>query len=185
MDRKTNLGTKAYIAAGFSVLLLAAGLAGCTTPAAYAPQTRSGGPGYSDERLAQNRYRVTFTGNSATSRVQVEDYLLFRAAQVTLASGFAAFAFDARDTKAKTTYFSTFDRGPYAPFWPDYDLGWYWHSWAFDDVQSRPITRYEAYAEIVMLTAEQAKSEPRALDARDVIDHVGPRVALPPPPPAN
>jgi hypothetical protein len=183
MGRKFSDKAISYAAAtGISVL--AALLAGCTTPAPYAPQTYSGGPGYSDERLAQNRYRVTFTGNTATPRAQVEDYLLYRAAQVTRDAGFTAFEFDTRDTKAKTTYFSTFNHGPYDPFWPGYEFGWYWHNWAFDDVQSKPITRYEAYAEIVMLTPEQAKSQPRALDARDVMAHLGLRV-MPPPPPAH
>jgi len=166
----------------FVALLLIAGLAGCTTPATYSPQVNRGGPGYTDERLAQNRYRVTFTGNSVTPRAQVEDYLLYRAAQVTLDSGYTAFEFDARDTKAKTTYLSTFDTFPYGPGWGG-GFGWYWHSWAFDDVQTRPITRYEAYAEIIMLSAEQARSEPRALDAHDVMNRLGPRVLPPPPPP--
>jgi hypothetical protein len=170
------------VAAGFAATLLSAGIAGCTTPAVYAPQTQRGGTGYTDERLAQNRFRVTFTGNTATPRVQVEDYLLYRAAQVTLDSGYVAFEFDARDTKAKTTYFSTFEGFPHDPFWPGYEFGWYWHNWAFDDVQTRPVTRYEAYAEIIMLTADQAKSEPRALDAHDVMTRLGPRV-LPPPSP--
>jgi hypothetical protein len=122
---------------------------------------------------------VTFTGNTVTPRARVEDFLLYRAAQVTLDAGFAAFEFDARDTKAKTSYISTFEGFPDGPFGPGYGFGWYWHSWAFDEVQSRPVTRYEAYAEIVMLTPEQAKSEPRALDARDVMTRIGPRVMPP------
>ena len=101
---------------------------------------------------------------------------------MTLASGYAAFAFDDRDTKAKTIYLSTFNGFPGA-YGPYRHFGWYWHNWGFDeDVQSRPITRYEAYAEIVMLTADQAKADPRSLDAQDVLTRLGPRV-LPPPPP--
>lgn len=162
-------------------LILAAGLtfllAGCVTPASYGPKTADTSTGYTDERLAQNRYRVTYTGNSATPRDTVEDYLLYRAAQVTLDAGYTAFEFDARDTKAKTTYFSTFQGFPgwYDPF------GWYWHNWPYDeDIQARPITRYEAYAEIIMLTPDQAKATPRSLDAHDVENRLGPRV-LPPP----
>ena len=176
--------SKTYaFAASLSAVLLTAGLAGCVQPAPYGPRVEGNSVGYSDERLAQNRYRVTYAGNSATPRATVEDYLLYRAAQVTLDSGFAAFEFDTRDTKAKTTYFSTFNGfpGPYGPYRP---FGWYWHTWGFDeDVQSRPITRYEAYAEIVMLTADQAKSEPRSLDAHDVLTRLRPRVLPPPPPP--
>lgn len=164
--------SKAYLAA-FTVFALL-GLAACATPATYGPKTGSSLTGYTDEQLAQNRYRVTFSGNSVTPRATVEDYLLYRAAQVTLDSGFAGFAFDARDTKAKTTYFSTFDS---FPGWPRIRGGWYWHNWPFDEeVESQPITRYEAYAEIVMLSAEQLHADPHALDAKDVIAHLGPRV---------
>ncbi len=160
-------------------------LAGCVTvPAPYGPKTADGSTGYTDEQLGQNRFRVTYTGNSSTPRDTVEDYLLYRAAEVTLSSGFAAFVFDARDTKAKTTYFSTFHD---FDGWPYRGFGWYWHSWPgddFGDVESRPITRYEAYAEIVMLTADQAKAETRALNAHDVQARLGPKV-LPPPSPAK
>lgn len=179
-DRKER--TRAYtFAASLSAVLLAAGLMGCATPAPYGPRVEGSHTGYTDERLAQNRYRVTYAGNAATPRTTVEDYLLYRAAQVTVDSGYAAFEFDTRDTKAKTTYLSTFNNYfPYGPGWRG-GFGWYWHNWAFDnEVQSHPITRYEAYAEIVMLTADQAKAEPRALDARDVMTRLGPRV-LPPP----
>lgn len=164
----------------FGSLVLASVLAGCVTPTPYGPRVEGSSTGYTDERLAQNRYRVTFTGNTVTPRAAVEDYLLYRAAQVTLDSGYAAFEFDTRDTKAKTIYLSTFDNFPYGPGYGPF--GWYWHNWAFDDteIQSRPVTRFEAYAEIVMLTSEQAKSEPRSLDARDVMARLGPRV-LPPP----
>ena len=37
-----------------------------------------------------------------------------------------------------------------------------------------PVTRYEAYAEIVLLDDDQAKSEPRAVNAQEVLDHIGP-----------
>ena len=138
--------------------------------------------GYTDLRLDQNRFRVTYSGNSATGRETVENFLLMRAAQLTLQSGFSHFLFDTRDTKAKTTYFSSFTgwpgRGPY---------GWYWHSWPGDfggppfdtEAESRPMTRFEAYAEIVMLTAAQAAKEPRAIDAHEIEARIGPLVAPP------
>lgn len=160
-------------------------LAACATPPApYAPKTPESSTGYTDQQLAHNRFRVTFTGNSVTSREVVENYLLLRSAEVTLGAGYDFFLFDTRDTKAKTTYRSTFSGWP---GWGGY--GWYWHSWPYDpywpdpgmDATSRPITRYEAYAEIVLLTAEQAKTEPRALDAHEVIAHLRPPPAPPPP----
>jgi hypothetical protein len=157
-------------------------LAGCAVgPAPYGPKTTDSFSGYTDQQLAQNRYRVTYTGTNSTPRATVENYLLFRAAQVTQAAGFAAFAFADRDTKAHTTYF-TDDFGWFG--FPHRRFGWYWSDWPMDDeLESRPITRYEAYAEIVMLTADQAKADPRALNAQDVLNRLGPLV-MPPPPPA-
>jgi hypothetical protein len=175
--------TKAYMMASLCLGLL---LAGCVTgPAPYQAKTEDTSSGYTDQQLAQNRYRVTYTGTNSTPRAVVETYLLFRAAQVTQAAGFAAFAFDDRDTKAHTTYF-TDDFGWFGP--RHRRFGWYWSGWDMDDqLESRPITRYEAYAEIVMLTADQAKADPRALNAQDVLSHLAPTVVLPPPlpPPAS
>ncbi len=95
--------------------------------------------------------------------------------------------FDTRDTEAKTTYRSDFVG------WPGWHGRgfWYHHTWPYydpffgppyDTVDSYPITRYQAYAEIVMLSPEQAKNDPRALDARDVVDHIGARAVQPPAP---
>lgn len=148
-------------------------LAGCQTATTYHPSTEPGAAGYSDEQLAGNRYRVTFTGNSATRREMVENYLLLRSAEVTLKAGYRFFLFDTRDTKTKTTYHSDFAGWP---GWPGY--GWYWHSWPYGperQFDSFPVTRYEAYAEIVLLTDDQAKSEPRAVNAQEVLDHIGPQ----------
>lgn len=160
---------------GAAALMLAA----CQTPTTYHPATEPGGTGYTDQQLAANRYRVTFTGNSATPRVTVENYLLMRAAEVTLKAGYRWFTFDTRSTEAQTTYQSDFMGWP---GWGGY--GWYWHSWPYGpgwnrDLTSQPITKYEAYAEIIMLTDAQAKDEPRALNAQDVLNHVGAGVAPP------
>lgn len=162
-------------------------LTACAAPTPYAPREPGGYTGYTDQRLDENRYRVTFTGNSVTRRETVEDYLLLRAAEVTLQSGYRYFIFDTRDTEAKTSYRSDFVGWP---GWHGHGF-WYHHSWPYydpffgppyDTVTTYPITRYQAYAEIVMLTPKQAKEEPHALDAQDVVDHIRPR-AVPPPPP--
>jgi hypothetical protein len=180
MSGMTNFRTKACIAAA---CLCAALLAGCAVgPTPYGPKTADTSNGYTDEQLAQNRYRVTYTGTLSTPRDVVENYLIFRAAQVTQQAGFVAFAFADRDTKAHTTYF-TDDNGWFG--FPHRRFGWYWSDWPLDDqVESRPITRYDAYAEIVMLSADQAKADPRALYAQDVLDRMGPKVLPPPPAPA-
>ena len=176
---KRSCGTTPYaiVAALFGSLLLV-GLAGCATaPASYGPKSSDGVTGYTDEQLAQNRYRVTYSGTRTTPRETVEDYLLFRAAQVTQQAGFAAFLFDTRDTKAHTTYFT--DSEGWFGF-PGRRRFGYWSNWPLDDdFETWPVTRYEAYAEIVMLNADQAKAEPRALFAQDVLNRLGPKVIPP------
>jgi hypothetical protein len=166
------------------VVLFALGLivlAACSTGPIYKPKAPGESVGYTDERLAANRYRVTFTGTSSTPREEVEDYLLRRAAEVTLESGYTHFVFDTRDTEAKTYYRTTFDAwagwGPrFGRFRP-----WYWSNWPVEG-DTVPVTRYTAYAEIVMLKAADVAKEPRALSAADVLAHVAPPPPPPPPP---
>jgi hypothetical protein len=172
-------------------LALAAGLlAACMGPTPYQPRLEGQQTGYTDHALTQNRYRVTFTGNSATPRETVESYLLLRAAEVTRAAGYNNFVFDTRNTKANRSY-QTVPYGPPGPYWGGGFGGWghrggfgYWGGWGFPydpgvDVVVR--TNYDAYAEIVMLTPEQAAREPRSINAGEVISHIGPEAAPPKP----
>lgn len=173
------------LAAGLTVLLI---LGGCATPAPYAPRTHGTSTGYTDRQLSQNRFRVTFTGNTVTSRETVENYLLLRAAEVTLAAGYDRFVFDTRNTRAQTTY-TAIPEGPVGPyhyygFGRGYWRGFWGPGFGFEpDVDIITRTRYEAYAEIVLLTPEQAAKEPRAIDAHDVIQRLRPETAPPPPAP--
>jgi hypothetical protein len=73
-------------AASALVVVLGLLLAACTSsPTPY--QAAQNGFGYSEQRIEENRYRVSFAGNSATSRQTVEDYLLYRAAELTVQNG--------------------------------------------------------------------------------------------------
>jgi hypothetical protein len=172
------------------VLTFAAGLlAGCMTPTPYAARTEGQQTGYTDRALTQTRYRITFTGNTVTPRETVESYLLLRGAEVTKAAGYSSFVFDTRNTETNKSY-QTIPSGPTGPY---FGGGWgrrggfgYWGGWgvAYDpqvDIVTR--TNYEAYAEIVLLTPDQAAKEPRAVNANEVISHIGPD-AVPKPNPA-
>lgn len=166
-----------------AALAVCAFLAGCATePPYFGPAGPDHPTGYTDQQIDQNRFRVSYQGNAQTPRVTVENFLLLRAAQVALQAGYPYFEFDTRDTKTKTTYFSSFTGWP---GWRGYGrYGWY--GWGggppFDDEGTTvPITRYEAYAEIVLLTDVQAHADPHALDAKSVVSHLGPLAAPPPP----
>jgi hypothetical protein len=158
----------------FHALFVAAalsGLAACQSPIVYGPQASPGATGYTDKQLAENRFRVAFHGNSSTSREVVEDFLMRRAAEVTLQAGCSAFLFDTRDTKAKTRYMTDFAGWP---GWGGY--GSYWHDWDMGGTSySNPITSYTAYAEIILLKPDQAAKEPRSLGAQDVLNHLAPK----------
>jgi opacity protein-like surface antigen len=76
---------KRLLALAFSAALLTA----CTTaPTLYAPQTAPSGAGYSEYRLEDGRYRVTFQGNPGAPVNQVSDYVLLRSAELALRDGY-------------------------------------------------------------------------------------------------
>jgi hypothetical protein len=54
--------------------------------------------GYTDFRLAEKTYRVRFKGNNYTSRDKVEQFLLYRCAQLTTQLGYEHFVLVAEDT---------------------------------------------------------------------------------------
>lgn len=75
-------------------MILLIPLAGCVT--AYRLENMTGG--YTSFRLAENAYRVRFKGNNYTSREKVEQFLLYRCAQLTTQLGYDYFVFVAQDT---------------------------------------------------------------------------------------
>ena len=69
-----------------SIVVLGLLLAACASaPTPY--QAAQGGFGYSEQQIEESRYRVSFAGNAATTRPTVEDYLLYRAAELTVQTG--------------------------------------------------------------------------------------------------
>ncbi|OYW82700.1 MAG: hypothetical protein B7Z20_13560, partial [Sphingobium sp. 32-64-5] len=81
-QRKMRPGALVTVAAAAALMALA----GCATSTPYQPLSPSNqvSGGYSDEQLAPDRFRVTFAGNTLTSRDKVEGFLLYRAAELTV-----------------------------------------------------------------------------------------------------
>lgn len=164
------------LALAFAVLA-----ASCATETPYAPASH-GRMGYSEQRIENNRYTVSFAGNFATRRQTVESYLLYRAAELTLASGYDYFIVVRQDTEKSTTYQSTIDD---YPFRNDFFLSWYEYPYGpgfgggFATETTTPVNRYKAVAEIVMYRGKKPKDDPSAFDARDVIKYLGPTVRRP------
>jgi len=174
-----------------AALGLAAGLGACTTATPYQPLLESapGLGGYSDVRIEPGRHRVTFTGNSLTSRETVELYLAYRAAELTLANGYDTFTLVTRDTDRKTS--ARVDPGPtplpyWSPYWRYYGpYGWRTYDPWMDSAFARPsmdvstVEKFTASAEIVLGKGPKRADDAETFDARAVIENLGPRIQRP------
>ena len=166
-------------------------LAACTTATPYQPLgTRGASGGFAEQRIEANRYRITFVGNDYTSRQRVENYLLFRAAELTVANGYDGFTIVRRDTDKSVdtrVYNNGFGAyGGWRPYWRYYGgrrFGWRsWDPWFGDPfwgdtIDVRTVERYEAMAEIVMFRGRRA--DPSSFDARQVIANLRPTIVAP------
>lgn len=182
-----------------AALALAATLASCATPTPYQPnipgQQTSGG--FSEMRIEADRWRVNFAGNSLTARETVEGYLLFRAAELTVQQGYDWFSIVDRQTSRDARTYVEPDPlyrpwygpsfGYWRPSWRYYGGGFGWRSWDpfwgdpfwADRVDIRTVEKFEASAEIVMRKGAKPADDPRAFDARAVVDNLRPRIQYP------
>lgn len=137
-------------------------VAGCATATPYQPAGASG-DGYAEQKLENNRYKVTFAGNSSTSRQTVETYLLYRAAEITLQNGYDYFVMADKGTSADTRYLETY---------AGYGYGWYyWYprsAVGLSTGTANPITEYEAQANILVFKGPKPEDNPAAFDARQI-----------------
>lgn len=193
---------KRLIATLAAVAALGGMVAACATATPYQPNVpgNAASGGFSEMRLEANRFRVTFSGNSLTSRETVESYLLYRAAELTVAQGYDWFALADRRTEKTTRYMADpdpFYSTPYygrwgygwRPHWRYYGGGYGWRSWdpwGYDPfwagrMDVREINRYEATAEIVMGKGPKPANDTSAIDAREVLANLGPSIVRPAP----
>lgn len=178
------------VATAVSALLLS----GCQTATPYQPLARPGSSagGYADQQIEANRFRVSFAGNSMTSRETVENYLLYRAAQLTVDRGYDWFTMADRDTEKRSNTYVTrpFSPGPYGfwgPAWRYQGRGFGWRGWdpywgnPFWDrsVDVSTVDRYEAMAEIVTGRGPKPADNARAFEARAVLANLAPRIQTP------
>jgi len=168
-----------------AVAVLAAAGA-CTTATVYGPATRPGGYGFSEQAIENDRYRITFRGNSLTTREQVENALLLRAGEVTLQRGYDYFVITEGDTESTSSFTTTSNFGAFGPRFgygaygfPYYPYGWGWGPSAFAgyDATTRERKRYSAVAYVNMFKGPKPEGDVAAYDARQVVDNLRPVVA--------
>lgn len=186
-----------------AAIALAAGLAACATPTPYQPAVRGSAVsgGFSDLRIADNRFRVSFAGNTLTSRETVERYLLYRAAELTVQTGYDWFEIvDKQTDRDRRTYvepdpfyrgsaFGTYGYGFWRPSWRYFGPGYGWRSWSpfygdpffADRMDVRTVERFEAGAEIMLHKGAPPTDNPRGFDARQVMANLGAAIQRPEP----
>jgi hypothetical protein len=170
-------------------------LAACATATPYQPLgTRGSHGGFAEQKIDANHYRVTFVGNDYTSQQQVEKYLLYRAAELTVANGYDGFTLVSHDTDRDVQHrvYDTGLRRPdptlyagWRPYWNYYGGGYGWRSWDpwyggpywGDSFDVRTVERYEAMAEISMYRGRQEGAT--SFDARQVIANLQPTIKVP------
>ncbi len=141
---------------------LASLVAACAAPTPFQQAERDGGDGYRVERTEQDHFRIAFYGNSSTSLRQVEDYLAYLAAQVTLRNG-ADYFIIANDKSDRTTSYAYLDsyRDPYLQCC-------HWRGVTYHE--------YEASADIVIRQGAVPPDDPAAHDARGIVEELASRI---------
>ena len=164
-----------------SLLLAGMLVAACATPTPYQRAADNGG--YTEQLLEKDRYRVSFAGNSLTSRETVENYLLYRAAELTVETGNDHFVMVERDTDSKSSYRTYYDDP-----WPyygryrslhHYNYPYYLGYYGRGDAYTRQVTRYTASADVVVYRGAKPADNPNAYDARSIMQNLGPLVIRP------
>ncbi len=157
--------------------LLVVGAGACATP--YQQSSFRGG--YSDTRIDSNTTIVSFKGNAFTGRQTVESYLLYRCAEVTLNDGDDYFILASEDTESKhsssstpgtftsTTSASAIATGNSA-FGQAQTFG------TLSPGKTFTHTKYGAEAVIKMFKGKKPADDPRAYDAREIRQYLGPQI---------
>ena len=160
----------------------------CATSTPYAPAKDERSYGFSEQKIEENRYRITFRGNSLTNRETVENFLLYRAGELTKQNGYDYFIVVEGDTESKTSYTTSSYYGGPAFFgrygyghprrfyaFPYYAYGFGWGH-PYDGGVTREVTRYSAIAFVTMHKGEKPEDNPQAFDAGSVLKNLQPVV---------
>ena len=168
-------------------LLLASSLllAACSAPqpSLYAPITST--DGYAEESLGKGLYQVSFQGNSVTAKELVQNYCLYRAAELTLQKGEQRFAVHDKQTEQLTQVTRDYDTWgyPYGPYSRRYYRPYPVHS------SRSERTTYRAMLTIEPFSGPRAPGDSgsafQVYEAQAVVDQFGPRIVRPEDKPAQ
>ncbi len=163
---------RTWLLAVLSLSLLGA----CAVPTPY--QAADGGYGYWDQQIEGNRYRVSFDGNASTPREDVQNYLLYRAAELTVQSGLDYFTIVDKDLERTTRYYNHahVDDFGYAGFHRDHRRYRRYIGPRYVSGTSYPVNEYSSTADIVMAKGEKPADDAKSYDALDVLQRLQPSI---------
>ncbi|MFQ5773375.1 MAG: hypothetical protein ACE5GS_02545 [Kiloniellaceae bacterium] len=163
------------------VLPAALALAACAArPTPYQPQ--DGATGYAEQQIDATTWRVQFAGNFDTPRQTVENYLLYRSAEIMLFGGHDRFVVLDKEVE-RTVEYRGYGYHPYHFGFGLHHGHGHGHFHHFDHYYGPgdyyPLTSYAAYATIRTYTGGPPPDGLRVYDARELIRQLGPTVVLP------
>ena len=151
------------------IFLVLSFIVGCvTTPRQPLYRPLNDGIGYSEVQLGRNTLRVTFKGNSNTSKETIETYLLCRCAEKTLEHRYYWFVITDSNTHTKQGIKNV----------PTTTPMYFWFEGKWKYVRTEKAISYQEYvatALIKMFNGKKPKS-PNTYDASEVIKYLSPHV---------
>ena len=158
-----------------SAVGIALALAACAAqPTPYQP--KADGMGYSQQQIDGRTWRIEFAGNADTARETVENYLLYRCAEVMRFGGHDKFVILEKDVERDVSYYGTgFGMGfGFGGRRSHTGIGFAGPA----DYQS--VVRYRAVATVRVHTGGPPPANAPVYDAREIIKQLGPKIVPPP-----
>lgn len=158
------------------LLVTALALAACAAqPTPYQP--KADGLGYSQQQIDGRTWRVEFAGNADTPRETVENYLLYRCAEIMRAGGYNKFAMLDKDVERDVSYHGAGFGGGFGFGGRGGHTGIFYGGPA--DYNSA--VRYRAITTIRVHEGGPPPATAPVYDASEIIQQLGPKIVLPAP----
>lgn len=150
-------------------------------PTPYQPLIESGRYGYSEEQIDAETWRVLFAGNRATDRGQVEDYVLYRSAEIAASAKADGFVVLKEEIEKDVAYYGV-THYPYGGFY----FGHRRHHRSHIGVgigtsNVTPQNSYTGHLRIRLFQQQAPEGLGPAYDARAVLKVLGPKIVRPEP----
>ncbi len=160
-------------------------LAACAAPPTpYQPAVSEASYGYSSAPIDPTTWRISFKGNAATERTRVEDYVLYRSAELALEQGARGFVVLMDDIEKDVAYYGT--GYPYNGYGYVFYRGFsngrrngYRSRGFYDGGPSHAVNRYTGLITIRLYRREAPEGIGPAFDARELVSTLGPRITRP------